>query len=169
MTSTGATVHFCQKGLKSLLAHDQRMGDRALRVGDVRGIPHLGHQLRRRVCDAEIASARGDGANRSHAAFGLRHRRNRRRHLHDRPDAASLPFDNNRNASRSVRHKPAGATSFCSAPDQCEFSSKELEMGRGAEGFGVDRCFAPVRLRCVHVVHSRFCRSAGAAGLWSRR
>jgi hypothetical protein len=42
-------------------------------------------------------------------------------------------------------------------------------MGQGATNVAVERRFATVGHRCVHVVHSAFCSSFKAASLRSRR
>jgi hypothetical protein len=82
---------FCETGSGSFLAHNQRMGYRALRLDYVSCVSHFGPELCGFIRVAEIAAAWNHGPSGTRYTPDLRDRRDWRGNIQNRSYAVALP------------------------------------------------------------------------------
>lgn len=160
---------FSETGSGSFLAHNQRMGYRALRLDYVRCISHFGTELCGLIRDAEIAAAWKPGPHGTRHTPDLRDWRDWGGNIHHRSYAASLPPIHQGHTSRNIRHQPVGTASICSAPYQPQPGSQQRSLGDGAASSTLERWLTVVWLLELCCLLRYFCVSIRTGRLWPRR
>src|SRR6266478_7050573 len=160
---------FSETGSRSLVAHNQRMGDRASWLDYVRCFSAFGTELCGFIRDAESADAWKFGARGTGHTLDLRDWRNWGGSVHNRSNAAALSAVQPGYTSRDLRHEPVGATSICSAAYQPRPGSQQRNMEAGAAHSTLDRWFTVVWLFIFRGLLRYLCVSLGTGRIWPRR
>src|SRR5581483_11834092 len=161
-------AHLSQARLGLFLAHDQRMGDRTIRLDDVSWICDFGRELRSPIRDAQVSSQRHHGPRRVGHTPAMCDWRLRSGHLHDRSNANPSSTVSKRYAACNIRNQPVRAASVRGAFYQLRSPSQKRDLGGIAPGTTLDGRLASVWLHLLRDIQCDICISDGSAGLRSR-